>query len=551
MTPWLLLLLGAAPVTVSAAGDLQLGPRTPEAQVAPLATLLEGDIRLVNLEGPLTASGREQGLAEDGRPVGPLRFNAPPHLARWMRGRVDAVSLANNHALDQGERGLEETVRHLREQGILAATASEDAELERRGRRVRLIARELSAPWPPEEEEALEAQVREARAAGPVLVSLHWGQAGSLLPTEDQRRLAARLVDAGATAVLGHGPHTPQGIERRGHGVIAYSLGNLAFSCRCTQERDAYVLRFGIDEAGAAVEVEARPLRAGLREPPRIAEDPGAAELLVSLSEDLGSRARIEGGVVRFSGAEEAGAASAGASPPEPPPAGLACLAKWYPVEPVKVGEVWMGRLPGGEQFPYDDGRSKSFEEKLESPDLKDMLSIPYRPGPLTPVVREDEDPGRIRHEPLFHAAYGATKEQVDVVPIDFLGQRLRVHRKVAPAFGRVARRLEAALAKEPALRPYLTNVGGTFHWRKIANTQRQSAHSYGVSLDLNPARAHYWEWAKPKHPVRWRNTVPQSIVDAFEAEGFIWGGRWYHYDTMHFEYRPELLDASCRPLTP
>ena len=40
----------------------------------------------------------------------------------------------------------------------------------------------------------------------------------------------------------------------------------------------------------------------------------------------------------------------------------------------------------------------------------------------------------------------------------------------------------------------------------------------------------------------RWRNRFPQAIVDAFEAEGFIWGGRWYHYDTMHFEYRPELF---------
>jgi hypothetical protein len=36
------------------------------------------------------------------------------------------------------------------------------------------------------------------------------------------------------------------------------------------------------------------------------------------------------------------------------------------------------------------------------------------------------------------------------------------------------------------------------------------------------------------------------STMDAFEAEGFIWGGRWYHYDTMHFEYRPELLSPLC-----
>ena len=54
-------------------------------------------------------------------------------------------------------------------------------------------------------------------------------------------------------------------------------------------------------------------------------------------------------------------------------------------------------------------------------------------------------------------------------------------------------------------------------------------------------------EWQRPKHPTRWRNRIPQAIVDAFEAEGFIWGGRWFHYDTMHFEYRPELLDPANR----
>jgi hypothetical protein len=135
----------------------------------------------------------------------------------------------------------------------------------------------------------------------------------------------------------------------------------------------------------------------------------------------------------------------------------------------------------------------------------------------------------------------------VDVVDIEFLGQKLKVNRKVTPAFERVEQRLEEALKKTPALRPYLTKVGGTFNWRKIANTNRQSAHSYGVSIDLNVARSHYWEWAKPKHPVRWANRIPQAIVEAFEAEGFIWGGRWYHYDTMHFEYRPELLDPACR----
>jgi hypothetical protein len=41
---------------------------------------------------------------------------------------------------------------------------------------------------------------------------------------------------------------------------------------------------------------------------------------------------------------------------------------------------------------------------------------------------------------------------------------------------------------------------------------------------------------------------MPREIVDIFERHGFIWGGRWYHYDTMHFEYRPELLLPPIAP---
>ncbi|MCE9669411.1 M15 family metallopeptidase [Myxococcus stipitatus] len=236
-------------------------------------------------------------------------------------------------------------------------------------------------------------------------------------------------------------------------------------------------------------------------------------------------------------------------TPVDAPPRALTCLAKWYPVlTPTRLEAGWGVRLPDGRAFLFDDGQQKSFARKLEAPDLEDTLSLPYRTGPIAPVVREDDDPGRIRFDPLFTATYGDAEARVDVVPIRFLGQSLKVHRKVEPVFQRLAARLEALVAKDASLRPFLTNVGGTFVWRDVANTRRRSAHSYGVSLDLNTARAHYWEWQRPRQPVRWRNAVPQVLVDAFEAEGFIWGGRWYHYDTMHFEYRPELLDPDCAP---
>jgi poly-gamma-glutamate capsule biosynthesis protein CapA/YwtB (metallophosphatase superfamily) len=227
-------------------------------------------VRFANLEGPITARGRE---SED-------TFVAAPSVAPWLRGRLDLVSLANNHALDQGREGRDDTVRILAEAGIAAATAERDA----RKKGVTLIARSS----PVDERELLTAL---SRAPRPVLVSLHWGHTGSLLPSDEQRRLAARLIDGGATAVLGHGPHTAQGIERRGRGVIAYSLGNLAFSCDCTQVTDAFLLRFRIAKDHGADDVQLIPIRAGLAgEVPRKNEDPGLRELLDELAKDLAAR---------------------------------------------------------------------------------------------------------------------------------------------------------------------------------------------------------------------------------------------------------------------
>ncbi len=281
---------------MSAAGDLNLGSRTTPATLEPLATLLPGEVRVVNLEGPLTTQGREQGLGSDGRPQARrIRFAADPALAGGLAGRVDVAVLENNHALDAGPRGRSDTVRALEAAGVTAALEARPAVVERGGLRVTVLARNLERAPSSEDLRRLTAAVKRARPEGPVLVSLHWGRSGSHLPTRAQQRLARSLVDAGASAVLGHGPHTLQGVELHGRGVIAYSLGNLAFSCRCTEVRDAYVLRFQLAADGGVSEVRALPVRAGLAgEPPARAQDAGVAQLLVSVSEALETDARIE-----------------------------------------------------------------------------------------------------------------------------------------------------------------------------------------------------------------------------------------------------------------
>jgi hypothetical protein len=81
------------------------------------------------------------------------------------------------------------------------------------------------------------------------------------------------------------------------------------------------------------------------------------------------------------------------------------------------------------------------------------------------------------------------------------------------------------------------------------------SNHSYGIAIDFKlPAALHkYWQWdgckenqtcAFPTKIVQDENL--QKVVSIFEKNGFIWGGKWYHYDSVHFEYRPELLEPNC-----
>jgi hypothetical protein len=73
--------------------------------------------------------------------------------------------------------------------------------------------------------------------------------------------------------------------------------------------------------------------------------------------------------------------------------------------------------------------------------------------------------------------------------------------------------------------------------------------HSYGVTIDIAVGKSDYWQWdckcTNEDKVLEYRNRVPLGIVKVFEKYGFIWGGNWYHYDTMHFEYRPELLDSA------
>ena len=207
--------------------------------------------------------------------------------------------------------------------------------------------------------------------------------------------------------------------------------------------------------------------------------------------------------------------------------------------------------LTDGTKLLWDDGiRNKSPQQLLENPDIEDIFSQSYPKGAMQISPQKNNDPGRIRNEAFFKKLYGDNRSSINknLVQITWcpklVGQKIRVTRLngVAQQLMKVSKELD----EHPELKKYLTNIGGTFNWRYINGTKRLSTHSFGTTIDINTTYSDYWEWAckctNEDVKVIYRNRIPQAIIDAFERHGFIWGGKWYHYDTMHFEYRPELL---------
>lgn len=177
---------------------------------------------------------------------------------------------------------------------------------------------------------------------------------------------------------------------------------------------------------------------------------------------------------------------------------------------------------------------------------IEEMLRQVYLPGTEGRYPAKDFNPGRLRNEALLQFLYGsnAAEVQASCDTVDFFGQKVLFNRRqgAADALKRVIAKLKAHLTQHPQDKAYITPSPGTFAWRPVKDTGRLSAHAFGIAIDLNAGKGLYWMWNPPAAKVESvRKDYPQAIVDAFESEGFIWGGKWDAFDFMHFEYRPEL----------
>ena len=272
----------AAEIRVVAGGDVMLG----RVRAGRRRETGGADLSVVNLEGPLLAGDAPDVAGEPTRVV----LAGPAAAARILaEAGVDVVVLANNHALDGGAAGLEETLGHLRAAGVRVVGAVAEGDPFRplvwdvgaarialfaatdRSPRTGLRARERRqlafAPLPLLTKTLVERirALRDAGGADLVLVSLHWGTELASAPLRSQVEAAHALVRAGADAVLGHHPHVLQPVEVFEGRPILYSLGNLVSDMRQEGTQDAALatLCFRREPGGRwrAVELRLHPLR--------------------------------------------------------------------------------------------------------------------------------------------------------------------------------------------------------------------------------------------------------------------------------------------------
>ncbi|WP_406284089.1 CapA family protein [Embleya sp. NBC_00896] len=237
-------------ISVAFAGDVHFFERTvprlnagPEGALGPIGkTLADADLAMVNLESAITERGTPENKT--------YHFRAPAKALNELQAvGVDVVSMANNHAVDYGKVGLEDSVAALEKAPIGVVGLGKDAERAYRpfiknvkgvkvaflaASQVQDITNQLyrAGAGKPGIATALQTDrlvkaVRDAKAqADVIVVYMHWGIEGDKCPSADQKSVARKLADAGADAILGTHAHVMQGAGWLGDTYVGYGYGN-------------------------------------------------------------------------------------------------------------------------------------------------------------------------------------------------------------------------------------------------------------------------------------------------------------------------------------
>ena len=235
---------GSILITISAGGDLTFGgdvreqreslfDRELKRQGGDLSfvarnvreILEKDDMTLVNFETTLTT-------APVYKKNNSFVFSAPLEYVEILEHfSIEAVSFENNHAMDHGETGIEDTQRVLTQAGIVWSTEAYPAIYETKGVRIGMLAYQtFNGNYPRLMEKVPQDIAMMRQKSDIVIVSYHWGDELDYMPNSNQQDLGRLTIDSGADLVLGHHSHRINPIEQYNGKYIVYSLANFSFA---------------------------------------------------------------------------------------------------------------------------------------------------------------------------------------------------------------------------------------------------------------------------------------------------------------------------------
>ncbi|WP_315081690.1 M15 family metallopeptidase [uncultured Clostridium sp.] len=202
--------------------------------------------------------------------------------------------------------------------------------------------------------------------------------------------------------------------------------------------------------------------------------------------------------------------------------------------------------MKSGKKILYDDKIQKNHEEKLVNPDLQDMLEQFYPLDKKDIIMDKSFDPGRARNYDLLNAVYGNSRNAIEknMVNLKYGYPNYQFNKKnnANTSLDNTLKTLVPLCKARSDIASILYPASGTYNYRVISGTGRLSPHSYGIAIDLKSDKRDYWKWSNEKDAQKRLSEYPKELVETFENNNFVWGGKWGHFDILHFEYRPEII---------
>lgn len=224
-------------------------------------------------------------------------------------------------------------------------------------------------------------------------------------------------------------------------------------------------------------------------------------------------------------------------------------------VDSVAYGKEDVVFFLGSRPIHFQDGRMLE-EGSLDRREDCDPIFYRYPLGTLTeiPSLRE-ENPTYCTD--LQESLWGTTDAQIREHggSTRFLDHRLFVNNLVIDALAAVETDLLEVAKGDRSVASWIDDLDITYSFvdREIAGSPTRSNHAWGMAVDLVPdsydGQDVYWQWSRVYNKDEWRQiplerrwSPPGAVIEIFERHGFVWGGKWAHFDNIHFEYRPEIL---------